>query len=906
MSKKLFLLDAMALIYRAYYAMIRTPRITSKGLNTSAILGFANTLVEVLKKEKPTHIAVSFDTGAPTLRHADFADYKANREATPDDIITAIPYIKSMLEAFNIPIISLDGYEADDVIGTVAKHAEIAGFEVYMMTSDKDYGQLVSEHIKMYKPAKFGKPAEVVGPQEICEKYGITKPEQLIDILGLWGDSADNIPGVPNVGEVKARKLIQQFGTIENIYAKIEEVDNEKLRQSLLENQEKALMSKMLATIILDVPIQYDFDQMKWERINVEKLKRLFAELEFRALGQRIFNDPDFTNGTTSKGNATANGEPDLFSNPDESVPAAEDLELFQNYNSVEHRHHPIEIENLQTLLSSGELFFMEWIWQNGKVIGIAFAELESDVFYCFAEEKKLKDAVSHIIMQNSVIVSYNCKQTFKLFKRWGIVAQSGFFDPQIAHYLIQPEQPHELDKLSENYLNYSLIEFPKGATPTQEILQKAACEKIEVLRPLYALFHEELVKTHTYSLFEGIEMELCKVLAEMEYDGVRVDANILHQNSEQLAAEIVQLEEEIYRLAGTSFNIASPKQLGEILFDKLCIIENAKLTKTKQYQTGEEILTKLINKHPIVPLILEYRTLTKLKSTYIDALPALINPQTGRIHTTFTQTVTSTGRLSSVNPNLQNIPIRTPRGRDIRKAFVAADAGSVILAADYSQIELRIVAAVCGDENMIAAFNEGKDIHAATASQIYKTDIEHITSDQRRIAKTVNFGILYGMSAFGLADRLHIGNKEATELISEYFHSFPKINEYLQKTTQFAKENGYVETLFGRRRYIRDINSGNALIRKAAERNAINAPIQGTAADLIKIAMVNIFKALKERNLKTKMVLQVHDELVFEVPKDELAEVQVLVMELMENAMKMSVPLKVEANAGTSWFEAH
>lgn len=906
MSKKLFLLDAMALIYRAYYAMIRTPRVTSKGLNTSAILGFANTLVEVLKKEKPTHIAVSFDTGAPTLRHADFADYKANREATPDDIVTSIPYIKTMLEGFNIPIISLDGYEADDIIGTLAKHAEIAGFEVYMMTSDKDYGQLVSDHIRMYKPAKFGKPAEVVGPEEICEKYGIGKPEQLIDILGLWGDTADNIPGVPNIGEVKARKLIQQFGSIENIYANIEKVENDKLRQSLLENQEKALMSKMLATIILDVPVPYDFDQMKWEKVNVEKLKKLFAELEFRALGQRLFNDPDFTDGQPSKSGTSNSKAPDLFSNPEENPAEEENLELFQNYNSVEHRHHQIEIENLPTLLSTGKLLFVEWIWQNNTVAGMAFAETDSDIFYCLAGEEKLKEPVSQLVAQNSTIVNYNCKQTFKLFRRWGIEARSRFVDPQIAHYLIQPEQPHELDRLSENYLNYSLIQFPKGGTPTIELLQKAACEKIEIIRPLHALFHEELVKTKTITLFEEIEMELCKVLAAMEYDGVRVDPEILHHSSQQLAAEIAQLEEQIYQLAGTRFNIASPKQLGEVLFDKLRIIENAKLTKTKQYQTGEEILTKLANKHPIVPLILEYRTLTKLKSTYIDALPALINPQTGRIHTTFTQTVTSTGRLSSVNPNLQNIPIRTPRGRDIRKAFVAADEDSLILAADYSQIELRIVAAVCGDENMMAAFREGKDIHAATASLIYKTDIEHITPEQRRIAKTVNFGILYGMSAFGLADRLHIANKEAAYLITEYFNSFPKINEYLQKTTQFAKENGYVETLFGRRRYIRDINSGNALIRKAAERNAINAPIQGTAADLIKIAMVNIFKALKEKKLKTKMVLQVHDELVFEVPKNELAEVEALVVELMENAMTMAVPLKVEAKAGTCWFEAH
>lgn len=898
MKKKLFLLDAMALIYRAYYAMAKAPRITSKGLNTSAILGFTNTLVEVIKKEKPTHIAVSFDTGSPTLRHADFAEYKANRESTPEDILTAIPYIKNILTAFGIPIVTLDGFEADDIIGTLAKHAELQGFEVYMMTSDKDYGQLVSDNIFMYKPAKFGKPAEIMGPKEVCEKYGIKRPEQLIDILGLWGDTADNIPGVPNVGEVKARKLIEQFDSIEGIYDRINEVENEKLRQALIDNQEQALMSKNLATIILDVPVEYNFDDMLFKKGNVENLRALFNELEFKALSMRLLNDPDLMR---------LNNQGDLFSEPQEDIVPS----LFSSYDTFRSREHNfIEITNDDIIaeLHDKKTLFFDWLKIGEKITGFAFAWNSDTIFHHFInpQENLYNELLINIFQQERKIISCNCKQNFKFLKILKIEPRTSFFDIQIAHYLIQPEQSHDIARLSENYLNYSLLNLEKGKEANKTEIVNVFCEKIEIYQRLYDIFKEELKKTETLPLFEKIEMPLCEVLAEMEENGIVLDKEVLQENSAKIGEEITELTDKIYELAGTQFNISSPKQLGEILFEKLRIIENAKLTKTKQYQTGEEVLAKLVNKHPIVSLILEYRSLTKLKSTYLDALPALINEKTGRLHTTFTQIVTSTGRLSSINPNLQNIPIRTERGRDIRKSFVAASDDTVILAADYSQVELRIVAAVCGDKQMIDSFREGRDIHATTAARIFNVHPDSITKEQRRIAKTVNFGILYGISAFGLADRLHISNKEASNLIKDYFHNFPKINEYLTGTMEFAKANGYVETLLGRRRYIRDINSGNAIVRKAAERNAINAPIQGTAADLIKIAMINIHQELKNRQLATKMLLQVHDELVFEVPKAELDEVCELIRDKMVNAMNLQVPLDVEINWGHSWYEAH
>jgi len=900
MQKKLFLLDAMALIYRAYYAMVKSPRITSKGVNTSATLGFTNTLYEVLRQEQPTHIAVAFDTGAPTLRHADFADYKANREATPDDIINSIPYIKRVIEAFNIPMVMMDGYEADDVIGTLAKRAEIEGFQVYMMTSDKDYGQLLSDNIYMYKPAKFGQPAQVVDVAGICEKYGISRPEQLIDILGLWGDASDNIPGVPGVGEVKAKKLIAQFGSIENIYERIDEVGNPKLKQALIDNQEQALTSKMLATIILDVPVECDFEAMKYTGPDPQKLKAVFDELEFRALSKRVFTDLSLPQ--VSKNQVSSN-QPDLFSTSSETSDNSEDnmLPHHQAYASINHSYQKInKVEELKDDADSQAPLFFDWLTVNEKIAGFAFAFGEEKVYYHLLEEAShFKKLLQYIFEKERLVVTYAVKQTFKYFHGLKLNVKASFFDLQIAHYLIQPENQHKLEVLTESYLDYELMSEAKE-------LHLPVCEHVEVYARLYPVFLKELQENKLMALFNEVEMPLAEVLADMEYTGVKLDTEVLRENSQTLAKDIADLEEHIYALAGERFNIASPKQMGEILFEKLRIIENAKLTKTKQYQTGEEVLNKLVNKHPIVSLILEWRSLTKLKSTYIDALPQLINPKTGRIHTTFNQTVTSTGRLSSVNPNLQNIPIRTERGRDIRKAFVAANDDYVIMAADYSQIELRIVAHVCGDERMIDTFRQHKDIHASMAAHVYHVSEDEVTSTMRRNAKTVNFGILYGISAFGLAERLHIPQKEARELITDYFAGFPKISQYLTETMEFARQNGYVETLLGRRRYIKDINSANAILRKAAERNAINAPIQGTAADLIKIAMVRISREIKKQKLDCRMILQVHDELVFEVRKTDVERIKRTVRELMSTALQLSVPLDVDINEGKSWYEAH
>lgn len=897
MQKKLFILDAMALIYRAYYAMAKSPRITSKGVNTSATLGFTNTLYEVLRQEQPTHIAVAFDTGAPTLRHADFAAYKANREATPDDIINSIPYIKKVIDAFNIPMVMLDGYEADDIVGTLAKRAEIEGFQVYMMTSDKDYGQLVSDNIFMYKPAKFGQPAQVVGVDGICEKYGIQKPEQLIDILGLWGDASDNIPGVPGVGEVKAKKLVGEFGSIENIYAHIDQVANAKLKQALIDNQEQALMSKMLATIILDVPITCNFETMKYDGPNPQKLKAVFEELEFRALSKRVFSDLSLNPGEIGKSDPA---QVDLFASP---VPVEENEEVtmpvYKTFESLPHNYVQLfDVKELE--IKPNATFFFDWLLVNDKIAGFALAENQNTIYYHLLEEPtRLKNLLKYIFENENLVVSFEMKPTFKFFHGLKLNSKASFFDLQIAHYLIQPENSHKLKNLSENLLNYSLMEDNVAS-------HLAVCERVEVFAQLYPLLLNELTNNNLMSLFNDVEMPLEEVLADMEYTGVKLDEHVLQENSLTLAQDLADLEEHIYALAGEKFNIASPKQMGEILFEKLRIIENAKLTKTKQYQTGEEVLNKLVNKHPIVSLILEWRQLSKLKSTYIDALPQLINPKTGRIHTTYTQTVTSTGRLSSVNPNLQNIPIRTERGRDIRKAFVASNEDYVMMAADYSQVELRIVAHVCGDERMIETFRQHKDIHAAMAAHVYKVAEEDVTSTMRRNAKTVNFGILYGISAFGLAERLHIPQKEARELITDYFAGFPKISQYLLDTMEFARQNGYVETLLGRRRYIKDINSANAILRKAAERNAINAPIQGTAADMIKIAMVNLAREIKAQQLDCKMVLQVHDELVFEVRKSEIEQIKNTVRKIMSSALQLSVPLDVDINEGVSWFEAH
>jgi DNA polymerase I len=897
--KKLFLLDAMALIYRAYYAMARSPRITSKGLNTSAIFGFTNTLYDVIKNEKPTHLGISFDTGAPTLRHAEFEAYKAHRESTPEDIIQAIPYIYEILNAFNIPIITKDGYEADDVIGTMAKKAEQEGFQVYMMTSDKDYGQLVSENIFIYKPGKFGQPAEVVGVKEVCEKYNLAEPEELIDILGLWGDASDNIPGVPNIGEVKAKKLIGQFHTIENLYKNIDQVDNQKMKETLIQFQDQAMLSKSLATIILDVPVEYNFEDMKLEQPNPEKLTKIFNELEFRSLTQRILTN----NSLQSAPKPTI---PDLFSSVEDQEQETTSSS-FSTFADLTHDFREVKTpEDLNQKLWNAKTLAFDWIMVNEKIAGFTFAENKDTIYYHILEsvEKNYLTFLKFIFDTHREIVSYQVKSTFKYLKMLNRFYSTRFFDIQIAHYLLQPENSHQLERMSENYLDYALL--PQEAETTFENIIRTSCEKMEIYFPLYQIFKKELMDNNMLTLLENLEMPLAEVLADMELTGIKLDKEVLSESSEMITQELKDIENQIYQLANTTFNIGSPKQLGEILFEKIKIIDNAKLTKTKQYQTGEEVLQKLVNKHPIISLILEWRSLSKLKSTYIDALPQLINPKTGKIHSTFQQTVAATGRLSSVNPNLQNIPIRTERGKEIRKAFIPSSPNHTLVSADYSQIELRVVASAAEDQNMINAFLNHEDIHTATASQVYHIPGSEVTSEQRRYAKTVNFGILYGISAFGLSERLHIPQAEARNLIIDYNHSFPAIESYMNGVMEFARKNGYVETLMGRRRYIRDIRSSNGLLRKAAERNAINAPIQGTAADIIKVAMINIFQELNALQLKTKMILQVHDELIFDVPKEEIEVVMELVPRLMNKAMSLKVPLEVEINSGSSWFDAH
>ena len=892
MQKKILLIDAMGLIFRAYYAMIKSPRFTTKGLNTSAMLGFTNSLYEVLKSEKPTHVAVAFDTGAPTFRHVEYEHYKENRDATPDDIVLSIPYIKKILDAFQISMIGIDGYEADDLVGSLAKHAEIEGFEVLMLTSDKDYGQLVSEHIKMYKPGKFGQPAEILGVAEICEKYKIERPEQLIDMLGLWGDSSDNIPGVPGIGQVRAQKLLANYGSIEEMYARNFDKDNDKTRVLMNEHKEQAFLSKELATIMIDIPMEYDFDQMAYNGPDSQKLKAIFDELEFKALTKRIFTD-------LSLQVPQPQAAPDLFSPIEETEPqSAMETEAPK---TVFELPQIVEVQSIEDVdMEKKETFFFTWIFQQERIAGFAFAKDETKTYYHWveSEHRHYQEFIKQIFGEPRTVVMHDCKNTYKYLKSFRVEPKCTFWDAQIAHYLLQPERKHQLSDLCLSYFDGELTEAGKPSPAPEN-------EQLLLLQKLYPILDKELKENNLSDLFSQMEMPLVPVLADMEYTGVKVDVATLQQNSDTMNAEIAAIEQQIYEYAGETFNIGSPKQLGEILFEKMALVKNARLTKSKQYQTGEEVLKKMAYKHPIVSLILEWRKLSKLKSTYIDALPQLINPKTGRIHSTFTQTITATGRLSSLNPNLQNIPVRTERGRDIRKAFVPSD-GNVLMAADYSQIELRIVAHVCQDERMIETFRNNEDIHATMAAHIYGVEKEEVTADMRRAAKTVNFGILYGISAFGLADRLQIPQSEAKQLITDYFKSFPKISDYLNDTLDFAREHGYVETLMGRRRNIRDINAKNGILRAAAERNAINAPIQGTAADLIKIAMIRIHEEMTKRNMRSKMILQVHDELVFDTCPDELEVLTEIVREHMSGAMQLSVPLDVNINSGQNWFEAH
>lgn len=896
MMKKVFFLDAYALIYRAYFALNKNPRINSKGLNTSAIMGFLNTLYEVLKNEKPTHIGIAFDLGAPTLRTDDFSAYKANREETPPDIKASVPYIKEIIKAFNIPIFEREGYEADDIIGTLSKKAEKEGFTTFMMTPDKDFGQLVSENIFIYKPAKGGEPAKVLGPAEVCERYSIARPEQVIDILGLWGDASDNIPGIPGIGEKNASKLIAEFDSVENLIANADKLKG-KMRENVINFAQQGLMSKKLATIDTNVPVDFDEEQLKVKDPDMDRLTELFEELEFRTFLARFKSQRTTANGQqpiAKSQKPKANDQQPMASS--QQPTASSQLDLFGGFdeepatNFVKTREFIIVKDDSQINELIDNLKQCDTFSFHIETREMTFAVNPNDIYKIElpVDDEKCKDLLTKFscIFNDSekTIIGHNIKTDISILAKYGFEINNKLWDCMIAHYLIEPELNHSLDYLNDIY----------------------ATDNTDIRWQLYDKFKDLLSENDLESLFHDIEMPLVRVLAKMESNGVKIDINGLKQISEEQAKEIADIENRIYEIAGTTFNIGSPKQLGEILFDKLQIKAPAKKTKTGQYPTGEEVLQKIINENPIVQHILDYRSLTKLKSTYVDALPSLVSPYDGLIHTSFNQAVTATGRLSSNNPNLQNIPVRTDKGREIRKAFVPRDENHILLAADYSQIELRIIAHLSGDQAMQSAFREGLDIHADTAARVYGVDIKDVTSEMRRNAKAVNFGIIYGMSAFGLAERLKISRSEASEIIKNYFKEYIGIQEYIDKQVDFAKQYGYVETMLGRRRYLRDINSGNSVVRNFAERNAINAPIQGSSADMIKIAMTNIYNEMKARDLKSKMILQVHDELVFDVHKEELDILSELVKDKMTNALPLNVPIEVNLNTGTNWLEAH
>jgi len=921
--KKLFLLDAMALIYRAYFAFSKNPRINSKGQNTSAVLGFANALLDILKNQKPTHIGVAFDTHAPTVRHDDFAEYKANREKMPEDLAASIPFIVELIKGFNIPILSVDGYEADDIIGTLAKRAEKAGFTTFMMTPDKDFGQLVSENIFMYKPARMGNGAEVWGIKEVCERYQLENPLQMIDLLGLWGDASDNIPGVPGIGEKTAIKLIAEYGSMENLLDHIDELKG-KLKENLERFTDQALQSKSLATIILDVPIEFNPDKLILEDPDFEKLKILFEELEFRNYAARVEALYSPQQNTVT--------QVDLFSDEVDNGLVVTEVTDKNTIQNTPHQYHLVstkeEAQQLAALLGKQNEFCFDTETtgvdaNNAELVGMSFAFKAGEAWYVPVSEN-YHEALETVglfkeVMENPKItkIGQNIKFDASMLNWYDVKVAGRFFDTMIAHYLIQPDMRHNMDVLSETYLNYKPVSIEtligkKGKNQgsmrdadTAEIKEYAA-EDADITLQLKEVFEPMLVEAGTKKLFDEIEMPLVPVLASMEAEGVKLDVETLVQFSQELETQIGVTQAEIFRLADTEFNIASPKQMGEVLFEKLAIIDKPKKTKTGQYATGEDELLKLAHRHPIIERILEFRSLTKLKSTYVDALPALVNPRDGRIHTSYNQAVAATGRLSSNNPNLQNIPIRTELGREIRKAFIPRNTDYVLMAADYSQIELRIIAHLSDDQAMIHDFSEGVDIHTATASRVYNMPLGEVTRDMRRNAKTVNFGIIYGISAFGLSERLGIPRREAANIISSYFEKYPGVKKYMDSTIAFAKANGYVETIMGRRRYLNDINSGNATVRGFAERNAINAPIQGSSADMIKIAMISIYNEMVEKNLKTKMILQVHDELVFDVHRDEVEVMKILIENNMKQAMKLNVPVEVDINIGENWLEAH
>ena len=936
--EKLFLLDAYALIYRAYYAFIKNPRINSKGMNTSAIMGFVNTLDEVLEKEQPTHIGVAFDPSGPTFRHEAYPEYKAQREETPEAIRTAIPYIKTILAAYNIPILEMPGFEADDVIGTLAQQADAAGISTFMMTPDKDYAQLVTEHVRMYRPSVGKQDAEILGPAEVMAKYGLTDCSQVIDMLGLMGDAADNIPGCPGVGEKTAQKLIQQFGSVESLLERTDELKGA-IKQKVEENSEQIRFSKWLATIKTDVPIQLDMNELKTEQPNLEALRQLYEELEFRALLLKHTERTKKTEGTEiKKKEKPQTGQLDLFGFSTESAEEAEGTEkaetvgsnrmtwkgLNPDYQLVSSTEEMIALRD--TLLKA-EAICMDTETTSpesmlARLVGLSFAVREGQAWYVPVPQSR--EGASRVVelfrpVYESEIqkIGQNLKYDLMVLQNYGVELRGQMVDTMIAHYLISPELHHGMDYMAETLLDYQTIHIeeligPKGkkqknmADLAPEEVYIYACEDADVTLRLWNVLRPRLTELGCDNLFYDIEMPLMPVLAYMERNGVRIDTEGLRETSRLFTERMTQIEDEIHELTGVpDLNISSPKQVGEVLFERLKITDKAKKTKTGQYVTSEEVLESLRSKHPAVEKILAYRGLKKLLGTYIDALPLLINPRTGHIHTSFNQTVAATGRLSSSNPNLQNIPVRDAEGKEVRKAFIP-EPEQEFFSADYSQIELRIMAHLSQDPALIEAFRSGHDIHAATAAKIFHKSIEEVTSDERRKAKTANFGIIYGISAFGLAERIGCSRTEAKELIDGYFITYPKVKEYMNRSIQMARDRGYTETLFHRRLVLPDINSHNAVVRGYAERNAINAPIQGTAADIIKIAMVRVYRRLVSEGFKSKMILQVHDELNFSVLPNEKERLQQMVIEEMQSACQLSVPLVADCGWGKNWLEAH
>ncbi|HAO46978.1 MAG TPA: DNA polymerase I [Ferruginibacter sp.] len=945
MPKKLFLLDAFALVFRAYYALIRNPRITSKGRNTNAQFGFTNTILELIKNQNPTHMAVCFDTHAPTERHTDFADYKANRQETPEDILSAVPDIKRIIEGLNIPVIALDGYEADDVIGALAKKAEKEGYEVYMVTPDKDYGQLVSDNIKIYKPPYQGGKFEILGPKEVCEKWDIENVNQVIDILGLMGDAVDNIPGIKGVGEKTAAKLIKEYGSVEGV---IKNADNIKgsIGEKVRAGKELAVMSKKLATIITNVPVEFHEEDFKIKEMNRPVLKAIFEELEFKTLGKRILGEdtdvPEADQPQAATAKEPAKVQMDLFGNVIEQPEATEvkvkDEEegtvAGKNIHNTPHDYNLVqteaEIKDLIKYLSGFEeiCFDTETTGidaNDAELVGLSFSVKPGEGFYVFSPvdqkeaKKRLKLFEPLFSDAKKKWVGHNIKYDMLILKWYGFELAGEIFDSMLAHFVIEPDGKNGMDALSEKYLGYEPVHIEeligkkgKGQGNMRDVepekIKDYASEDADITLQLKNVFLPKLKEKQVERVFYEVDNPLVKVLTAMEFEGIKVDEGFLNNYSKELEKEAKAAEESVYKQAGVRFNLASPKQLGEVLFDKMQIDPKAKKTKTGQYATGEDVLLKLASKNKIVDDILAFREFTKLKSTYVDALPLMINKKTGRVHTSYAQAVAVTGRLSSNNPNLQNIPVRTERGREIRKAFIPRDNDHVLVSADYSQIELRIVAAISGDTNMCDAFRTGKDIHTATAAKVFAVAEKDVTKEMRYKAKSVNFGIIYGQGAFGLAENLGISRTEAKEIIDNYKKQFPNIQKYMDDTIHFAQENGYVQTLMGRKRWLRDIHSANFTVRAFAERNAINSPIQGSAADMIKMAMIKIHHEFTKRKFKSKMLLQVHDELVFDAHKSELEKIKPVILDCMHTALALpnGVPTDAELGSGINWLEAH